>query len=80
VAGGEPRAREHEAGVALGQLEREPGANGRTLARRQGRRLERAQVEARVPVVGPRGQDGQGMQAADPQAHDGAGARPFTTA
>ena len=56
VAQGEPRARNDEAGVALGDLDRDAGADRGPLPRADRDLLARAEVEARIAAVGSRRQ------------------------
>ena len=54
VPGREPRARQHEAGVPVGDLDRNPGADRCAFPGRDRRLLERVQIESGVAGIGAR--------------------------
>ena len=56
MARGQPGARQHQAGVARRDLDRDPGADARPLARLDRGRLGGVQVEAGIALVGAAGQ------------------------
>ena len=63
------RTRQHEAGVAGRHLDRDPGADADPGAGRDQLGLDRAQVEARVAVVGAGRNSGIRAQAGEAQLH-----------
>jgi hypothetical protein len=67
VVGGEARARLDEAGMALRDRDREPGADGRPLAGGELDALAGGEVEARVARVGAGRDDRRVVQPADPE-------------
>ena len=56
MSGREPGARKHEAGLVLGDLDRDPGADRGAFARPEHGFLERVQIEPGITAVGPRRQ------------------------
>ena len=68
MPGREPRARQHEARLAVGDLDRDPGADRRALPRPEHRLLERVQIEAGVARVRARRQQRLVVEPPDVQA------------
>ena len=72
MAGGQAGARQHQARVAVGNRDGHAGADDRALPRRELCALARRQIEARVALVGLRGEHGILAQARDRQLRSGA--------